>query len=183
MTMAVTPSSRINFFAMLVAIGISKWATRNNFVLVLCVVAYLPTLLLHLLLSLLVPLLVPLLVSLHLHLHLPLHFLHSGHPVQYLYIHVLFILVKSVLPHLHFSIAYIAYLLQRQIRLVDLFKIFFALLDLQIIVHCYLATHINSVLSLAVLLNHSPEAIILAFFPFLFWFWFSFFLFLLLALA
>ena len=160
MAMAVTPSSRINFFTVLVAIGISNLVTCNNFALVLCVVAHLPTLLLHLLLSLL--------VSLHLHLHLPLHFLHSGHPVQYLYIHVLFILVKSVLPHLHFSIAYIAYLLQRQIRLVDLFKIFFALLDLQIIVHCYLATHINSVLSLAVLLNHSPEAIILAFFPFLF---------------
>ena len=32
------------------------------------------------------------------------------------------------------------------------------------IVYCYLATHINSVLSLAILLKHSSEAIILVFF-------------------
>ena len=48
------------------------------------------------------------------------------------------------------------------------------------IVHYYLATHIKSVLGLAVLLDHSLEAIILGSCLFLFLFWF--FLFLLLAL-
>ena len=52
------------------------------------------------------------------------------------------------------------------------------------IVHCYLATHINSVLGLAVLLDHSPETIILVscLFLFLLLLLFLLFLFLLLAL-
>ena len=50
--------------------------------------------------------------------------------------------------------------------------------------HCYLATHFNSVLGLAVLFNHSPEAIILVsslIYLFLLLLLFLFFLFLLLA--
>lgn len=61
-----------------------------------------------------------------------------------------------------------------------LFNVFLASFDWHTIVHCYLATHVNSVLGLAILFDHSPEAIV--FCSCLFLFLFLFFLFLLLAL-
>ena len=62
-------------------------------------------------------------------------------------------------------------------------NIFLAFLDWHMIVHCYLATHVNFVLGLAILLNHSSIAIILGFFFLFFFFLFLFLFFLLLLLA